>query len=421
MIVQQFQTLQTDPQRPIIPPYFLEPQVNVIGAKTNLMGTDLTVIGQYSRFVDTTSSRLQGQGDRFVIYPSLTLPVVNPAFTIIPKIGVHATQYSLNYPGNSPYPDQATSISRTLPVASLDATTYFERDTSLVGKSFIQTLEPRLFYVYIPYKQQNNIPIFDTGQTDFNFAQIFSENRFSGYDRINDANQVTAALTSRMLDSETGAERFKAMVGQRYYFSQSRVSLNYTPYRTEDLFPVGSAAQGYSDIIASIGGLILPKTYAEAAWDYDIRNSQNERITLGVRYQPELAKVLSASYRFNRNVSTGFEEVNQIDIAAQWPLTSRLFAVGRYNYSILSTPAQKPQLLEAIAGIEYNAGCWAFRVVAQRLAAISGTPNNVLFLQLELNDFASIGSNPIGLLRRSIPGYGKSNELPTSSSLLSLQ
>jgi LPS-assembly protein len=136
-----------------------------------------------------------------------------------------------------------------------------------------------------------------------------------------------------------------------------------------------------------------------------------------MRYQPELGKVISAGYRYTRDPVTLLPTVDQIDISGQWPLSGNFYAVGRYNYSFMG----ENQLLEAIAGFEYNAGCWALRAVAQRLEAIAGSPNTSLFLQLELNDFGSIGSNPINLLRRSIPGYGKTNELSTSSSLLTTQ
>ena len=185
--VQRFQTLQTDPQNPVAVPYFLEPQINLVGFKPDLLATDLTVIGQYSRFSHAT----RVQGDRMVLYPQFSLPIVHPAFFVIPKVGVSATQYGLS---NLTVPGQDSSISRVLPTFSIDSSLIFERETSLLDKAFIQTLEPRLYYVNIPYKDQSNIPLFDSAQADFNFAQIFSENRFSGYDRINDANQLTAAV-----------------------------------------------------------------------------------------------------------------------------------------------------------------------------------------------------------------------------------
>ncbi len=283
----------------------------------------------------------------------------------------------------------------------------FERETSLLDTPFIQTLEPRLYYVNIPYKDQSNIPIFDTYQSDFNFAQIFSENRYSGYDRINDANQLTAALTTRMLDGATGVEKLRAMVGQVYYFRPGKVTL---PGQSQQ-------PEGYSSIISAVSGLVMPKTYADVAWEYNYRDSVNERFSIGMRYQPELGKVISAGYRYTRDTVTMLPTVDQIDISGQWPLSRNFYAVGRYNYSFMG----ENQLLEAIAGFEYNAGCWALRAVAQRLEAIAGSPNTTLFLQLELNDFGSVGSNPITLLRRSIPGYGKTNELSTSSSLLTTQ
>jgi len=398
--VLKYQTLQTDPANPIAVPYFLEPQLNMIGFKPDVLGTDFTLLGQYSRFINPS----QVQGDRLVAYPQFSLPFVHPAFSFTPKIGLHATQYQLN---NQPAASDPTNISRVLPTFTLDSSVIFERETSLLEKSFIQTLEPRLYYVNIPYKNQSDIPIFDTYQSDFNFAQIFSENRYSGFDRINDANQLTAALTTRMLDGSTGVERFKAMIGQVYYFRPGKVTLPGQATQTD----------GFSSVISAFSGLVLPKTYADVAWQYNFSENLNERFSAGMRYQPELGKVISAGYRYTRNAVSDAPTVDQIDISGQWPLSSRWNAVGRFNYSFLGGD----QLLEAIGGIEYTAGCWAFRAVAQRLEAIAGSPNTTLFLQLELTDFGSAGSNPINLLRRSIPGYGKTNELATSSSLLTTQ
>jgi len=396
--VLRYQTLQTDPANPITPPYFLEPQINVVGYKPNVLKTDLSLISQYSRFTHPDKVN----GERFVFYPQVSLPVVHPAFQITPKFGLHMTGYSLDRPVSG---TESTSFSRVLPTFTLDSTVVFERESKWLDTDYIQTLEPRLYYVNIPYKDQSNakFPIFDTGLTDFNFAQIFSENRYSGFDRINDANQLTAALTTRLLDANTGVERFKAMIGQRYYFKPQQISIP------------GEIARpaNFSNLVASATGLVLPKTYADVAWEYNYNAGTTERFSAGTRFQPELGKVLSASYRYASDPLTQESTVSQVDIAGQWPISAQWYAVGRYNYSL-----RDRQLLEAIAGVEYNAGCWATRVVAQRLEAVSGTPNTSIFFQLELTDFSSIGSNPIALLRRSVPGYGKTNELPTSGNLL---
>ena len=213
-----------------------------------------------------------------------------------------------------------------------------------------------------------------------------------------------------MLSAETGVELFKAMVGQRRYFSDSKVFLPGEKPPTK----------GASNIVVAANGLVAPKTYADAAWEYDYDASVAQRYSLGMRYQPELGKVLSASYRYTRDPVSEIPQVDQIDIAGQWPLSGRFSVVGRYNYSFRDqfvssangqVTRESGQLLEAIAGIEYTAGCWALRLVGQRLEALA-EPNTTFFVQLELTDFASFGSNPIGLLRRSVPGYGKINELP---------
>ena len=385
----RYQTLQPDPANPITRPYFLEPQLNLLGYKPNVMMTDLTLVGQYSRFTHPDKV----EGDRVVLYPQVSLPIISPAFQITPKFGVHMTRYSLEQQTAG----EPTQLNRTLPIFSLDSSMALERESDFFGHEYIQTLEPRLYYVRIPYRDQSQIPVFDSGLSDFNFAQIFSENRYSGYDRINDANQLTAGMSTRILDATTGVEKFKAMLGQRYYFAPQRVTIAGETARQHD----------FSNIVAAVNGLIAPKTYMDLAWEYNYRANTNERFSAGVRYQPDYGKVLSASYRYAYDSTSLKSTVDQIDIAGQWPIATNWYAVGRYNWSL-----KDQQLLEAIGGFEYNAGCWAVRAVVQRLEAVSSAPSTNFFLQLELNDFASIGSNPIGMLRRTIPGYGKTNELP---------
>jgi len=392
-----YQTLALDST--IKRPYFLDPQFTVIGYKPDFLKTDLNLIGQYSRFTHPT----QDQANRFVFYPQLSLPILSSAFQITPKVGLHMSKYDIDRQEN---PGQPTSISRSIPTFTLDASAVFERDINWLGEDYLQTLEPRLYYVNIPYKDQSKIPLFDSGLTDFNFAQIFSENRYSGFDRINDANQLTAAITSRLIDSRTGVERVKAMVGQRYYFKSQQVTISGETPRSDS----------FSNLVAAVTGVVLPKTYGDMAWEYNYRDGISERFSAGLRYQPELGKVLSASYRLTRDPITQASTVDQFDLAGQWPLGAQWYAVGRYNYSLRDS-----KLLEAIAGFEYNASCWSARFVGQRLEATSGNANTSLFFQLELSDFGSIGANPIGLLRRTIPGYGKTNELSTSGSLLSTQ
>ncbi len=398
--VLRYQTLQPDPATTIAKPYFLEPQLNILGYKADVFKTDFSLIGQFSRFTHQDPAKVQG--DRMVFYPQISLPIIHPAFQITPKIGMHLTSYSLN----NQVAGGGNSFNRALPIFSVDSNVVFERDSQWFDSNYIQTLEPRLYYVRIPYKDQSAFPVFDSGLADFNFSQIFSENRYTGFDRINDANQLTAAVTSRLLDAETGVERLKAMIGQRYYFSPQRVAITGETTRQAD----------FSNLIIAANGLVANKTYADMAWEYNYREVRNERFSIGARYQPELGKVVSASYRYTRDPLSALATIDQIDLAGQWPLTGGWYGVARYNYSM-----RDGKILESIGGLEYNAGCWTLRLVAQRLAALSGMPNTTFFLQLELNDFGSIGSSPLGLLRRTIPGYGKINELSGSGSLLTSQ
>lgn len=389
-----YQTLKQD----ITKPYALEPQINLTGRNPYFYGADVQLIGQVTQFTHPTLV----QGQRWVAYPQITLPYESPAFFFRPKLGLHATQYSLNTQNVG-----ASSETRVLPTFTLDGGFIYERDTVFRGRNSIQTLEPRLYYVNIPYKNQYNLPIFDTGIADFNFAQIFSENRYLGHDRINNANQLTAALTTRLIDAETGAERMKAMLGQRYYFDEQKVFLNSVYPNT----PVETARRdNFSSIIGAFSGLVAYRTYIESAIEYSYREEKTMRYALGGRYQPGVGKVISATYRFNRDQATLTSQIDQYDLAAQWPLFGRWYAVGRYNYSM-----QDKRPLETIAGFEYNAGCWMGRFVAQKLEIVEGTPNTILFFQLELNDFAQLGTNPLQLLRRSIPGYGKINEVDSGS------
>jgi LPS-assembly protein len=210
--VQSFQTLQTDPQNPVPIPYARRPQLSLGAARQDLAGFDFGMSGEYVNFAcpnicNAPATNPTGVvGSRAIVYPAFTMPKTGTASFLTPKLGLHVTQYELNRQD----PATPASINRTLPIASVDSGLIFERDTQWRGQSFVQTLEPRAYYVYIPFRDQNQIPIFDTAVADLNSAQIFSENAFAGGDRINDANQITLGLTSRMLASSTGQEAFRA-------------------------------------------------------------------------------------------------------------------------------------------------------------------------------------------------------------------
>jgi LPS-assembly protein len=397
-----------DPDNPIVAPYGRTPQVTLTTLRQDAAGFDFRSAEEFVNFTHPTLVI----GKRASVYPSLSFPLIAPQYFITPKVGYSATYYSLDQntaPGTTarPNPDPANggqpvprTIARGLPIYSLDSGLVFDRETQAFGQAVTQTLEPRLFYVYVPFRDQNQIPLFDTAIADFNYAQIFSENVFSGNDRINDANQLTAAVTSRLLLPSTGQEVMRGTFGQRYYFKDQQVTLNPT-----DVPRTYKA----SNLLAALSGRMSQAWTMDAGTEYDQRDYRTERLTLAARYRPEGLRTLNLSYRYLSGDITQTGPTKQIDLSAQWPIYGRWYGVGRFNYSL-----QDSRVVEAIGGFEYAAGCWTSRIVAQKFALTAGTSSTSLFLQLELNGFSRLGSNPLEALKRSVPGYQRINAPPSN-------
>ena len=375
--IQRYQTLQ-DPLNPIVPPYERVPQLTAAYTKLNVFDfADVRAATEYVKFEHPTMT----QGSRFTMNPAFSVPFTNAYGYITPKLGWHYTNYQLDK-STTTLPDST----RSLPIFSLDSGITFERPTSLFNQAVIQTLEPRIYYLYVPFKDQSQIPNFDSGEADFNFAQIFSENRFTGGDRISDANQITLALTSRFLESATGQERLRAAIAQRYFFRTPQVTLT-SPAPSDKI----------SDFLASVGGQISPDWSVDTAWQYNPNISHSEKFNTGARYNPEPGKVANFTYRFNRNT------LRQFDVSGQWPIASKWQLVGRWNYSL-----QDRKSLESLGGFEYQAGCWAVRVVAHRFQTATQKTTDAIFVQLELSGLAGLGTNPLTVLKQNIGGYTQS-------------
>jgi LPS-assembly protein len=399
LMAQAYQTLQDPALDPLKlnEPYRRLPQLTLTANRSDLpLGGVFAFNSEHVQFRHPTRT----EASRFTIYPQVSLPVVTTATYITPKIGYHATSYDLSRQGAGVPAKQ----SRGVPIFSIDSGVTFERNTDWFGRNFTQTLEPRLHYLYVPVRDQNAIPVFDTGLTDFNFATIFAENRYGGGDRIGDANQLTGMVTSRLLDPDTGAELIRGAFGQRVYFTTQKVGLPATPTTPAEVLRTNRQ----TDLLAALSGRVAPNTYADAGVQYNPNFSRTERLTLSARYQPDLGRVLNASYRYSRDI------LGQIDLSAQWPLWGRWNAVGRVNYS-----TKEKRLIENLAGLEYDAGCWAVRGVVQQFATISGTANRSIMFQLELKGLSTIGvgDSVTGLLKRNIPGYGIISPAATSGTI----
>jgi LPS-assembly protein len=380
-------------------PYDRVPQLTLGTSRLDWQGFDLAAVVDATRF----RNRSLEQASRFVVNPSASYPVLGAGYFLVPRLQWHWTQYDLD-PKRHAGQSNAT---RALPIGSVDAGLIFERSAQWFGHSTTQTLEPRLFYAYVPFRDQSRLPNFDSADVTFNYAQLFTENSFTGNDRIAEANQVTTALVSRMIDNESGAERLRVAVGQRFYFGPERVTLPGESPRTSLT----------SDLLLDARVATAHDWIGETTLEYSAVESQIVRADVGIRWQPKAASVVDLSYRYQSAT------LHQIDVAVQWPLSRRWYAVTNLNYSLLGrggTPAEQSftspgrAWVETVLGLEYKADCWVGRLVAQRYSTDGGlTRTTTVFLQIDLNGFTSIGTrSPLDQLRRSIPGYQRINPLP---------
>ncbi|MFZ6719699.1 LPS-assembly protein LptD [Undibacterium sp. Ji49W] len=374
-----YQVLQ-DLAAPIDRPYDRLPQLQLHAEQHDVGGLDWSMDSILTRFWHPTLVR----GDRMVINPSVSLPLVQAGAFIIPKISFHATNYHLV----NPAPGQESDFHRAVPTFSVDSGLVFERKTRMFDTDLTQTLEPRLFYVNTPYRDQSNMPNFDSAVADFNFAQIFSENRFTGQDRIGDSNQITAALISRFIEGN-GDESLKLAIGQRFYFNTQKVTLDNT------------VSPSRSDLLLAAVGKLSSTLSGEMALQLSQTDRQSVRSNYGIRWQPSPKKVLNLAYRYQRNT------LEQVDLSAQWPMADRWYMVGRSNYSIMDK-----RMVDGLLGFEYKADCWSLRFLAQRFATNSVNNTSGFSIQLELNGLARLGfgGNPIDALRKNISGYQPINE-----------
>ncbi|WP_051304794.1 LPS-assembly protein LptD [Chitinilyticum litopenaei] len=371
---QTFQVLQSE-QNPVVPPYNLEPQFTFSAAPVlhGMLKTGIEAEATNFQKTDGVS------GWRSWVQPSVSLPFANSYSFITPKLSFDYTQYRLDaFNGRD-----GQTIDRSLPMLSLDTGLFFEREGSYAGTSFVQTLEPRIYYLYVPYKDQSAIPLFDTSEADLTFNRLFMENRFTGHDRINDANDVTLALTSRLFDSEQGHELLNTTIGQRIYFTQPRVGLagNTSGETTADaLFSISSQLGQF-----------------RTAYDlqYNFQNAITQRANLKLSWSPEAGKVLNLRYLRNRTT-----DIEQVGASGQWNIGGGWYALGQYNYSL-----QDHSGLEALLGVEYKAGCWGLRLAAQRYPTSRGDYQTNYFFTLELSGLGGVGSSPVRLLQESIPDY----------------
>ena len=407
--VLKFQTLQ-DISSPITPPYDRSPQIVARYNKWDVQGFDVGFTADTTRFeadysqIPGGTSAILRNGQRSYAAAQISHPWLKPWGFVIPKIQLHGTRYQLD----TPLTTGQSEVNRLLPTFSLDTGLVYERDASFFGRGLRQTLEPRAFFVRTPYKDQSQLPSYDSGATDFNLTTVYSENPYVGQDRIADNNLVTLGVNSRLFDNNSGAELARFGVAQRYRFSDQLV-------RLPGELPVSS---GFSDILLGAGVRWDNRWTFDSTLQFDAQTHRTTRTTLTTRFNPSPYRVFNTAYRLTRDQS------EQIDVGWQWPLrdfawgtdeapaagqalapgqglgADRWYSVGRMNFSL-----KDRKMVDTLLGFEYDAGCWLGRVVYERLQSTTSTSRSRILFQLEFVGLARVGSSPLKTLRDNIPRY----------------
>lgn len=382
--IQQFQTIDTtipDPDRPyaMLPQLFASADFGLGGALPLAYGFDAELVN-FDRREGVT-------GWRYDVNPRVAIDWEGAGYFVKPAVSWRATGYSLE---NEAAGTDATP-SRTLPSASLDAGLIFEGPQGSRGQRRV-TLEPRALYAYTPYRNQDDLPVFDTGIPDLNLVQLFRTNRYVGADRVSDANQLALGVTSRLFDANSGRQLVAATIGQAIYFDSPRVRLPDESLTDRDT----------SDLIAQLTLTAWQNWNVDFGLQWNPDDSERERMQVQLQYRPTSEAVVNLGYRYQR------DRIDQADASIAWPVAERWSLYGRYVYSL-----QDDQTLDEFAGFEYRACCWKVRTLARRfVSSRTGERDTGIFLQLELTGLASVGSQALSFLQGAIRGYSPANSTP---------
>jgi len=401
--VLRWQVLQ-DPESFILAPYERSPQIGMALQARAAGGVELALQTEFNRFTLPAGQAIdlaRPTGDRWHAVGSLARPVRGDGWFAVPKLALNAAAYR----GTQRLASGLTDARRAIPTFSLDLGLELERSAVFFGRELRQTLEPRLLFASTPYRAQSQLPNYDSAAKDFNVVSLFTDNAFSGVDRVSDAKQLTAGFTTRLVDAASGAEALRLGLVQRVLLRPQRVAPQ------ADGSPDGpTLEQRFSDALLVGSTSVLPGWTLDAAVQYSPDIQRSVRSIMGARYSPGPFRTVGATYRLARGLS------EQLEVGWQWPVWGAVpgsgrpagsggckgawYSVGRFNYSLKDS-----RLTDSILGFEYDAGCWIARVVAEQLSTGRSQATTRILVQLELVGLSRLGSNPLQVLRDNIPGY----------------
>jgi LPS-assembly protein len=356
-------------------PYRRLPQILINGSWDMPLGFRFGIDGEVVNF----DRNVGVTGWRFNAAPKLELPITRPGWFVTPAVTMDYTRYKLK----NILPGEQTNLTRTIPITSLDTGLILER--SMKNSNRVQTIEPRLLYVHIPQRDQDNLPIFDTITPDMNLVQLFRKNRYLGIDRIGDTDHISVGITTRILNLSTGRELMSATIGQTRYLSDRTVRLSDPTMTTTET----------SNYIAQLRFLLFKNVNFDFGHQWGSGVEDMTKSEARLQYRPADNKILNLAYRFRR------DSLKQGDLSWSWPIASRWNFVGRYNFSF-----RDQEVLEQFFGLEYESCCWGLRLVSRRhISTRDGTRDSSFGLQLVLKGMTSVGTAADKLLERGILGY----------------
>jgi LPS-assembly protein len=376
-------------------PYSRVPRVDAEGLWPLGGGFEFSVASEAVNFLREVGP----SGIRLDLAPELRWSVRTAGYFLEPSVGWRLTQYDLQ----DVTPGDPNMLTRTLPYARLDTGLIFERNAGSEGQR-TQTLEPRLVYTYVPYRNQDNLPVFDTALPDLNLTELFRSNRYVGADRVSDANQMSVGVTTRLFDQNSGQQYLSATLGQLHYFSAPRVTL---PGETPE-------TNQTSDYVGELSLTTYRNWSVNLDYLWNASTSRTGKSEVLLQYRPNETEVVNLSYRYQPGL------LDQWDGSFAVPLSQRWSAVGRLVYSMKEQELQgqtlielPKQTIEQVAGFEYKNCCWLVDIVQRRYVDNrSGALDTSIAVQLELIGLSSVARPGTSFLERSIGGYSPYGPAP---------
>lgn len=424
--LQRYQTLHPFYGPIATPPYERLPQIAFSTANPDLpCNLFVSATSEFTRFANIPNP-FTGQGvttgDRMYLRPGVMLPMIGPGWYLKPRIQYDLLTYSLNLGFQDTLQHKSTHPSRTLPIIDIDSGLIFERDLYICHEPYTQTLEPRAYYLYVPYQNQNNLPVFDTSNTGFDYNILYRFNRFNGIDRLGDTNQITLGLTSRFLNGVTGKERLNLTIGEIFYFKERRVTLlnpTFQPYVLQQEMP--DYNKGRSPLVGLVRYRFECEITANALIEYDTYHHRTNKRAAWFQFKPDYWNVFNVGYQYLLRDPTQIDFISgqpvtleQTDVSFAWKLTNNWRFLGRWHYDLKATRANN-----ILGGIEYHGCCTALRLLFTRyrqptpvdqLNIPTPVPNkkymDAIYLQFVFKGLGGVGHSKLsGTLDKSIPGY----------------